>query len=168
MTDAVLGLGANLGDPEAALRGAVAAIDALPDTAVIAASHVYRTSPVGGPEQPDYCNAVVRIHTELAPAELLSAVLNIEQVWQRTREVRWGPRTLDIDVLTYGTVRQDDPVLTLPHPRAHERGFVLVPWLEIDPDAELPGHGRIDALVGGLDVSDVVRTQTPLVPVEEL
>jgi 2-amino-4-hydroxy-6-hydroxymethyldihydropteridine diphosphokinase len=168
MTEAVLGLGANLGEPEAALRGAVAAINALPHTTVIAASHVYRTAPVGGPEQQDYCNAVVRIGTALPPEELLAAVLDIEQTWHRTREVHWGPRTLDIDVLTYGTVHQDDPVLTLPHPRAHVRGFVLLPWLEIDPDAELPGRGRIAALVAEVDVRDVVRTETPLFPEAEL
>ena len=167
MTEAVLGLGANLGDLEAALRGAVAAIDALPDTTVLAASHVYRTAPVGGPEQPEYCNAVVRIHTDLPAEHLLAAVLDIEQVWHRTREVRWGPRTLDIDVLTYGSVRQGDPKLTLPHPRAHVRGFVLLPWLEIDPDAVLPGLGRIDALLAQVDVRDVVRTETRLFPVGE-
>jgi 2-amino-4-hydroxy-6-hydroxymethyldihydropteridine diphosphokinase len=142
MRTAAFGLGANLGDRVAALQGAVDLISPLlVDPRV---SSVYETAPVGGPEdQPDYANAVLVGRTDLAAAELLAAAQAAEAAWHRVRQVRWGPRTLDVDVLAVGDERSDDPHLTLPHPRARERAFVLVPWAEVDPDAELPGHGRV-------------------------
>jgi 2-amino-4-hydroxy-6-hydroxymethyldihydropteridine diphosphokinase len=105
---------------------------------------------VGGPDQPDYYNAVLLARTTLPPAGVLAAAHAAEAARQRTREVRWGPRTLDVDIISYGTVVSDDPELTLPHPRAHERAFVLVPWHDADPAAELPGHGPVAGLIARL------------------
>ena len=144
--DAVIALGANLGDRLAALQGALDGLRASPGLEVIAISSVYETDPVGGPEQPDYANAVIRVRSTLSARELLARAHELESDWARTREERWGPRTLDIDIIDVGGQVSDDPVLTLPHPRAHERGFVIVPWLEIEPDAVLAGHGPIRGL----------------------
>ena len=147
---AVLSLGSNLGDRERNLREAVSAIAATPGVIVDAASRIVETAamkPSGVDESaPAYLNAVLRVSTTLSPLELLAAAAAIESDRGRVREVRWGDRTLDIDIVTYGELRQDDSSLTLPHPRAAERSFVLVPWLEIEPDAVLPGIGRIDKL----------------------
>ncbi len=147
MTRAVIALGANLGDARAALAGAVEAMRRMPELEILAESSVYSTAPIGGVEQPDYLNAVVIAETSLAPRDLLDALHGIEADWHRTREVRWGPRTLDLDLIDYRGVTSDDPELTLPHPRAHERAFVLVPWLEADPGAELTGFGPVADLV---------------------
>lgn len=156
MTRAVLALGANLGDPGQAIRGAMDALDACPGIAVIGRSSVYRTAPVGGPEQPDFMNAVVVVETTLDPLALLACAHAVEQQWQRTRDVRWGPRTLDVDVIVIDALVSDDPALTLPHPRAAERAFVLVPWLEVDPHAVLAGTPIRD-LLARLDTSDIER-----------
>jgi 2-amino-4-hydroxy-6-hydroxymethyldihydropteridine diphosphokinase len=106
-------------------------------------SRVYETDPVGGPPQPDYLNAVIEVETSLLPHELLAACMDVEQRMGRVRDERWGPRVIDIDVLTYDDERVDQPDLVIPHPRMHERAFVLVPLVELDPDPLLPGHGRI-------------------------
>lgn len=148
---AVLALGSNLGDRLQILQGAVDALAATTGIDVMSVSPVYETAPVGGPDQPDYLNAVVLADTSLPPGGLLGRAHEIEAGAQRTRQVRWGPRTLDIDVIAYGDQVSGDPGLTLPHPRAHERAFVLAPWLDVDPAAELPGHGRVDGLLGSLD-----------------
>ena len=110
-------------------------------------SPVYETVPVGGPPQPDYLNAVVLARTTLAPRKLLDRLQEVEAAFDRIRDVRWGPRTLDVDIISVEGERSDDPVLTLPHPRAHERAFVLAPWQDADPGAELPGHGSVAALL---------------------
>lgn len=144
---AVLALGSNLGDRLGTLQGAADAIAAIPGVCLTAASPVYETAPVGGPRQPDYLNAVLLATTELAPEDLLGALHEVEAAFERTREVRWGPRTLDIDIISYEGVTSDDPQLTLPHPRAHERAFVLAPWYDVDPQADLPGHGPVAALL---------------------
>ena len=139
----VLALGANLGDRAATLAGAAAELATIAGLVVDAVSPAYATAPVGGPPQPDYLNAVVLARTTLAPAALLAACQGIEAVHGRTRSARWGPRSLDVDVVTYGAagspdeVVQDDPDLTLPHPRAHLRAFVLAPWVALDPHALL-------------------------------
>lgn len=147
---AVLSLGSNLGDREQTLREAVAAIAAIPGVVLDAASGLVETAaikPTGvDTSAPAYLNAVVRVSTSLAPLELLAALAAIESDHGRVRDVRWGDRTLDIDIVTFGELRQRDTGLTLPHPRAGERSFVLVPWLEIEPDAVLPGIGRVDGL----------------------
>jgi dihydropteroate synthase len=141
---AVLAIGGNLGDRLAALREAVTEISLLPDTEVLAVSPVYETTPVGGPEQPDFLNAVLEVRTRLRSYDLLGRLHQIEAGHGRVREVRFGPRTLDIDIICYSGELSDDPVLTLPHPRAHERAFVLAPWHDIDPAATLPGVASPD------------------------
>ncbi|MGH2649981.1 MAG: 2-amino-4-hydroxy-6-hydroxymethyldihydropteridine diphosphokinase, partial [Actinomycetota bacterium] len=126
-TTAYLGLGSNLGDRLANLQRAVELLAAQPGLKVVRSSRVYETDPVGGPPQPDYLNAVVEVETSVSPRELLNVCMEVERGFGRVRDERWGPRTIDIDVLTYDEEEVDDPDLTVPHPRMHERGFVLVP-----------------------------------------
>lgn len=148
---AVLALGSNLGNRLETLQGAVDALGETPGVRVTAVSTVYETDPVGGPaEQPVFLNAVVLVRTTLPPSALLERAHAVEDAFNRTREVRWGPRTLDVDVVAYGDTVSDDPVLTLPHPRAHERAFVLAPWLDAEPEAVLPGHGSVAELLKSL------------------
>jgi 2-amino-4-hydroxy-6-hydroxymethyldihydropteridine diphosphokinase len=144
VTRVVLSLGSNVGDRVAALRSALAALPVPGGLRVIAVSPVYETVPVGGPPQPDYLNAVLVADTDLAPHALLAHARAVEAAHGRRRpDRRWGPRPLDVDVVAYGELRQTDPDLTLPHPRAHERAFVLAPWADVDPAAELPGQGPV-------------------------
>jgi dihydroneopterin aldolase/2-amino-4-hydroxy-6-hydroxymethyldihydropteridine diphosphokinase len=162
----VLALGSNLGDREATLASAVADLARTPGLEVLAVSPVVETDPVGGPEQPDYLNAVVAVRGTLAPHRLLAACLAVEARHGRERRVRWGARTLDVDVITYGDLVLDTPDLVLPHPRAASRPFVLAPWAALDPAARLPlppgpGAGpvpsaRVADLLAGLP-SDGVR-----------
>jgi 2-amino-4-hydroxy-6-hydroxymethyldihydropteridine diphosphokinase len=161
MTRAVLSLGANLGDRAAALR---AALVALKDDGLVARSTLYETPPWGPVEQPAYLNAIAVVRGDRDAAGWLARAHELEQAAGRTREVRWGARTLDVDVVTVtgddGTpVLSDDPELTLPHPRAHERAFVLVPWLTLEPTAVLPGHGRVADLVAALPPGDVAAVK---------
>ena len=153
----VLALGSNLGDRLENLQGAVDALFDAPGLDFRAASPVYQTAPVGGPEQPDYLNAVVTADTALTGRTILDRAHGVEEAFQRVREVAWGPRTLDVDVIVCGDEISDDPVLTLPHPRAHERAFVLAPWHDIEPDAEIPGHGRIEELLKAIGLDGVRR-----------
>lgn len=146
MSRAVLSVGSNIGDRMGHLQGALDALAERVD--VIAISGIFETSPVGGPEQDDFLNAVIIVETTLAPHELLELCQQVEADRDRVREVRWGPRTLDVDIIAMDGTVLDDSVLTLPHPRAHERAFVCVPWLDVDADAALP-QGRIADL--GLD-----------------
>jgi len=143
----VFALGSNLGDRLASLQAGVDALTADRQIRAAAVSGVYETSPVGGPDQPDYLNAVLTALSPLPPRALLDRCQAAERASGRVRIVRWGPRTLDIDIITCGAETSNDPALTLPHPRAHERAFVLVPWLDADPDAELPGFGRVADLI---------------------
>jgi 2-amino-4-hydroxy-6-hydroxymethyldihydropteridine diphosphokinase len=131
---AYLGIGANLGDRVAHLQGAVDGLAATPDVEVVAVSPVYETAPVGGPVQPDYLNAVVAVDTTLGPRALLELANRLEAEADRVREVHWGPRTLDIDVLLVGDVAVNEPDLVVPHPRMLERAFVLVPLADLDPE----------------------------------
>lgn len=149
MTAAVLGLGANLGDPRAALAGALVALENQPELRITSVSGLWRTAPVGGPEQPEFRNVVVVVATTLTPAELLALAHRLEAEAGRIRDVRWGPRTLDVDVLDVAGVTSDDPALTVPHPRAHERGFVLAPWAQIAPDWVLTPAGEPGRTVAG-------------------
>lgn len=128
---ALIGLGANLGDRAATLDGATARLRAWPGIAALARSSLYETDPVGMTDQPQFLNAVIGVETRLAPQELLAALQTIEQEFGRVREVRWGPRTLDLDLLAYEGETCADPVLTLPHPRMMERAFVRVPLQEL-------------------------------------
>ena len=141
----VIALGSNLGDRRENLNTAITALQ--PFVHHMAVSSFHETDPVGGPEQPDYLNAVLVGETHLNPEELLQAMQEIENQAGRTREIRWGARTLDLDLIVAGDVIQEDPFLTLPHPRAHERGFVLQPWVEIEPDASIPGKGKLSDLL---------------------
>jgi dihydroneopterin aldolase/2-amino-4-hydroxy-6-hydroxymethyldihydropteridine diphosphokinase len=136
---AVLALGSNLGDRRATLQAALDAIGGYEGVRVVAVSSIVETAPVGGPEQPDYLNAVVLIDTLLAPLDLLAACQQVENDLGRRRVERWGPRTVDIDLVAYRDVVASSTQLEVPHPRAAQRAFVLAPWLELDPDATLPG-----------------------------
>jgi 2-amino-4-hydroxy-6-hydroxymethyldihydropteridine diphosphokinase len=157
MSRAVLSLGANLGDRAATLQ---AALDALADDGLLARSALYETPPWGPVQQPPYLNAVAVVRGPRDAAGWLARAHELEQAAGRTREVRWGARTLDVDVVTVtgddgAPVLSTDEELTLPHPRAHERAFVLVPWLSLEPAAALPGRGRVADLVAALPVADV-------------
>lgn len=156
---AVFSLGGNVGDVPETLQKAVDRIAATPDVIVTDVSGVYRTSPVGRTDQPDFLNIVLLAETTLISGILLERLHTIETSLGRVRDERWGPRTIDIDLITLGERVRSDDHLTLPHPRAHERAFVLVPWLEADPAAELVGHGRVADLVGGLDTAGVERVE---------
>jgi 2-amino-4-hydroxy-6-hydroxymethyldihydropteridine diphosphokinase len=155
----VLALGSNLGDRLASLQRAVDLLCA-GELRCTAVSGVYQTTPVGGPPQEDYLNAVLLAQTTLPAREVLRRAQAAEAALDRVRTVRWGPRTLDVDVVAYGDEIRADPDLTLPHPRAHERAFVLVPWLEADPGAVLPGHGPVAGLLAGLDQAGMTRVAT--------
>jgi 2-amino-4-hydroxy-6-hydroxymethyldihydropteridine diphosphokinase len=145
MTTAVLSIGSNLGDRLAFLRSAV---NGLP---VLAVSPVYETAPWGVTDQDDFLNAVLVVSNEDVDGwGWLRRAHELENAAGRVRDAQWGPRTLDVDVITVAGVSSADPLLELPHPRAHERAFVLVPWLDVQPDAELPGHGRVADLVTAL------------------
>lgn len=139
--DVVLALGSNLGPSQETLREVVAELGQLPGLEVVKVSPLARTAPVGGPEQPDYLDAVVLARTTLAPRELLHALQLLEDRHGRVRLERWGPRTLDLDIVVYGSVLAVTDDLELPHPRAHQRAFVLQPWAQVDPTAVLPGLG---------------------------
>ena len=150
---AVLGLGSNLGDRLALLQGAVDALSAAGQ--VVAVSPVYETDPVGGPEQADFLNAVVVVETDLTAHALLDLAHAVEARFARVREQRWGPRTLDVDLLAISDEVVDDADLVLPHPRAAERAFVLVPWSAVDSDAALPDGRRAADLLADMDVTGV-------------
>lgn len=153
---AFIGLGANLGEPAQALAAAVAALRVLPDTQVSGVSALYRSAPVdaGGP---DYLNGVARIETTLAPMALLDALQAVEQAQGRERPYRHAPRTLDLDLLLYGEQVLALPRLSLPHPRLHERAFVLLPLLELEPLLEAPGLGVLAAYLPGVAEQAIAR-----------
>lgn len=155
-------LGSNLGDPIAQVRAGVRAIAALPGCRVLACSSLYRTPPWGHVEQPDFINAVVRIETSLEAFALLDALLSIERSAGRERTFRWGPRVLDLDLLLHGDTCIDDPRLVLPHPRMHERAFVMLPLAEIDPFLPLPGAGRAVDLAAALPDEGIERVGVPV------
>lgn len=136
---AVLALGSNLGSSATTLANAVADLVDSDLVRLSGVSPVVRTKPVGGPDQPDYLNMVIEVETTLSAYELLEHCQAVENKHHRTRTVRWGPRTLDVDIITYADLHQQDPRLVLPHPRAHERAFVLQPWAWMDASAVLDG-----------------------------
>ena len=142
---AVISLGANIGDANANLNLAIGLLREA--TQVLAVSSYLQTKPVGGPEQPDYLNAVAIVESELPAKDLLALLNGIETAMGRTREIHWGPRVIDLDLIQYGGLLVNDEKLTLPHPRAHQRRFVLAPWFEIEPEAVLLTHGRISDLL---------------------
>ena len=149
---AVLSLGSNLGNRLETLQGAIDALEDTPGVRIKAVSPVYETEPWGVEpgSQPTYFNAVVVLKTTLPPSSLLERAHAVEEAFHRVREERWGARTIDVDIVAYADVHSEDPELTLPHPRAHERAFVLAPWHDVDPEAQLPGHGPVAHLLAGV------------------
>lgn len=154
---AVIALGSNLGNRLEILQGAIDALEDTPGVRVKAISPVYETEPWGVEpgSQANYFNAVVLVKTTLPPSSLLERGQAIEEAFLRVRSERWGPRTIDVDIVAYQGVVSEDPDLTLPHPRAHQRAFVLAPWHDVDPSAELPGHGEVAELLAVVGDSGV-------------
>ncbi|KOU37076.1 2-amino-4-hydroxy-6-hydroxymethyldihydropteridine diphosphokinase [Streptomyces sp. WM6368] len=154
---AVIALGANLGNRLETLQGAIDALGDTPGMRVKAVSPVYETEPWGVEpgSQPSYLNAVVAVKTTLPPSSLLERAHAVEEAFDRVREERWGPRTIDVDIVAYADRVSDDPLLTLPHPRAHQRAFVLAPWHDIDPEARIPGRGDVAALLAEIGLVGV-------------
>ncbi|GGD55596.1 2-amino-4-hydroxy-6-hydroxymethyldihydropteridine diphosphokinase [Pseudoxanthomonas indica] len=154
---AYVGLGANLGDPAATVRAAAQRLATLDDSDLLGLSRLYRTPAWGVEAQPDFINAVAGLRTSLAPLDLLARLLDIEREYgrDRTREQRWGPRTLDLDLLLYGDCVLDVAGLQLPHPRLHERAFALVPLLDLDAEVLIPGQGRARDAVSVLEQSNI-------------
>jgi 2-amino-4-hydroxy-6-hydroxymethyldihydropteridine diphosphokinase len=150
-----VGLGSNLGDREGTLRAAVGRLRGLPETTVVRMSTLRNTDPVGNLDQPRFLNGAVELETGLAPRALLVALLELERAFGRNRGVvpAQGPRTLDLDLLLYGQEQIDEPGLQVPHPRLHERRFVLEPLADLDPTLEVPGKGSVETLLAKLDSS---------------
>ena len=157
---AYLGLGSNLGDRLANLQAAVDALQGEPALRVAASSRVWETTPVGGPPQPDYLNAVVRIETDLSARDLLDVARRVESRLGRIRKERWGARTIDVDVLLYDEEQIDEPDLVVPHPRMTERAFVLLPLLELEPDPVLPDGTRLNDV--RIEIDGVTPSAPPL------
>ena len=154
---AFVALGANIGEPVRHLRAAVEDMAALPGTAVVARSSLFRSAPVGLLDQPDFINAVAALETGLAPEELLDALLDLEARFGRIRRDRNGPRTLDLDLLLYDDLQLELPRLTLPHPRLHLRAFVLCPLAEIAPALAIPGRGSVAAWLPAVANQGIAR-----------
>ena len=154
--EAWIGLGANLDNPQDQVCTALARLAAVPVSRLIAASSLYASPPMGPPDQPDYINAVARLRTALAPHELLTALQDLEAAAGRVRTgQRWGPRSLDLDLLLWGQRVVADDRLILPHPGIAERAFVLLPMAELAPDLVIPGVGRVEDLLARIDAGDV-------------
>ncbi|MBT1092292.1 2-amino-4-hydroxy-6-hydroxymethyldihydropteridine diphosphokinase [Streptomyces sp. Tu102] len=154
---AVISLGSNLGNRLETLQGAIDALEDTPGVRIKGVSPVYETEPWGVEpgSQPSYFNAVVVLKTTLPPSSLLERAHAVEEAFHRVRDERWGARTLDVDIVSYADVVSDDPHLTLPHPRAHERAFVLAPWHDLEPEAQLPGRGAVAELLGTVTLNGV-------------
>lgn len=148
---AYVALGSNLDDPRAQVERGFEALAALPDTVLRARSRLFRTPPWGVVDQPDFVNAVAQVETSLPPHRLLAALLDVEGRAGRVRGMRNGPRVLDLDLLLYGSLRLDAPGLVIPHPRLHERAFVLLPLADIAPELVVPGSGRVIDLLASVD-----------------
>jgi 2-amino-4-hydroxy-6-hydroxymethyldihydropteridine diphosphokinase len=152
-------MGSNIGDRVDYLQGGLDGLFDTPRITFLAVSPVYETTPVGGPEQPDYLNAVVIAETSMPAQAVLERCLSLEDAYGRVRDERWGPRTLDLDLIIYGDEVSNSPGLTLPHPRAHERAFVLAPWLDADPQAQIPGCGPVADLLAALGTAGIARVE---------
>jgi 2-amino-4-hydroxy-6-hydroxymethyldihydropteridine diphosphokinase len=155
----VIAMGSNLGDRLDHLQAGLDGLCDAPGITFAAVSPVFQTSPVGGPEQPDYLNAVLIAGTSMPARAVLERCHGVEAAFGRVRREVWGPRTLDLDLIVYGDEVSDSPDLTLPHPRAHERAFVLAPWSAIDPDARIPGRGRVADLLAKTGMAGVARLE---------
>lgn len=152
-----IGIGSNLEDPQAQVHKALDDLHGLPASLLVATSALYRSVPMGPPDQPDYINAVARVDTQLEAAELLRELQTIEQRAGRERTVKWGPRVLDLDLLTYGNERIAEDGLEVPHPGIRERNFVLLPLLSVAPDLEIPGLGPVQQLADAAGHEGIVR-----------
>ena len=160
LTRAILALGSNLGERRSTLSEAVADIVDRPEVRLVDVSPIISTKPVGGPDgQPDFLNMVIAVDTSLLPEELLAHCQSVEAAHHRVREVRWAARTLDVDIITYGELRSTDPVLTLPHPRAAERAFVLYPWALMDPQALLAGRPVAELAAAASDMAGIEHAE---------
>lgn len=166
MVTAYIGLGANLEDPSAQVEQAFEELAHLPESRLVARSSLYSSAPVGYAEQPDFINAVAAVETRLSPRGLLDAMLDIEHTHGRNRTFRNAPRTLDLDLLLYGDAHFHEENLTLPHPRMHERAFVLLPLLEIAPGLKIPGHGDASLLLSVCG-NQLVHQYTPKILLTE-
>jgi 2-amino-4-hydroxy-6-hydroxymethyldihydropteridine diphosphokinase len=155
----VIAMGSNLGDRLDYLQGGLDGLFDTPRITFLAVSPVYQTAPVGGPEQPDYLNAVVIAETSMPALTVLERCLSLEDAFGRVRDELWGPRTLDLDLIIYGDEMSNSQGLTLPHPRAHERAFVLAPWHDADPQAQLPGYGPVADLLAVLSTDGIARLE---------
>jgi 2-amino-4-hydroxy-6-hydroxymethyldihydropteridine diphosphokinase len=154
-------LGSNLQDPVANVRSGFEELAMLPHTRLARVSSLYRSAPVGYLDQPHFTNAVAQIETAIAARALLDQLLAIERRYGRVRDFLNAPRTLDLDIVLYGNCIVDEPGLTIPHPRAHERAFVLVPLAEIAPDAVIPGRGRVSDLVPYVHAEGLIKLEAP-------
>jgi 2-amino-4-hydroxy-6-hydroxymethyldihydropteridine diphosphokinase len=154
---AFIALGSNIDGPEQQIGKGLSEIGALPQTRFARVSSLYRSAPVGYRNQPDFINAVAAVETTLAPRALLDHLLAIERAHGRVREFPNAPRTLDLDIILYGVSALQEPGLAIPHPRMHDRAFVIVPLVEIAPDATVPGRGRASDLLAGVDAASVAR-----------
>ena len=153
-----IGLGSNLNNPESQLNTALAALDDIPDTSLVKQSSFYRSAPRGPSEQPDFINAVALLDSGLEAGQLLGQLQSIENRQGRARDgQKWGPRTLDLDMLLYGDQVIDEPGLTVPHPQIRHRNFVLMPLLELAPGLEIPGLGRVDELLDAVGGAGITR-----------
>jgi 2-amino-4-hydroxy-6-hydroxymethyldihydropteridine diphosphokinase len=160
LVPAYVALGSNLRDPAAQVKAGVEELAMLPDTRLVQVSSLYRTAPVGFLDQPDFVNAVALIETALTPRALLDALLAIERRYGRVRDFPNAPRTLDLDILLFGDEPYRDDALTIPHPRLHERAFVLVPLAEIAPDTIVPGLQSASELVARVDASGIEKLES--------
>jgi 2-amino-4-hydroxy-6-hydroxymethyldihydropteridine diphosphokinase len=156
-----VGLGSNLADPRVQIERALGALGDLPKSQMLSHSRLYRTSPWGYVEQPEFINAAAKLETQLTPREMMQALLSIEQAFGRERSKVWGPRVLDLDLLMHDRQIINEPGLHLPHPRLHERAFVLLPLADIAPDLDIPDHGLVAELLRRIDISGCNRLETP-------
>lgn len=154
---AYIGVGSNLGEPRAQVLAAFESLAALPRTKLTARSRLYRTRPFGPVQQGDFINAVAKLDTQLGALELLDGIRGIEAAAGRVRDARWGPRTLDLDLLVFGNERIDSPELTVPHPGIAGRGFVLAPLSDVAPGLDVPGAGRVESLLRALPADGIAE-----------
>ena len=154
MVKTYISLGSNMGDRKKYLKQALEMMNKLDDIRVVKVSRLYETAPVGKTDQNWFLNAVVQLETSLSPEALLKALQNIEHTLDRKRDIRWGPRTIDLDIIAYGQIERTGPLLTIPHPRAHQRAFVLMPLSDIEPSFSFPNGEKVSSLLATLENSE--------------
>jgi len=155
-----IGLGSNLDNPKQKIKDAIHLINEIDDVSIIATSSLYETSPIGFLEQPNFINAVVQIYSPINHNNLLIKLFDIERIFGRIRKEKNGPRTLDLDILLFDNLILESELLTIPHPRMHERLFVLIPLLEISPIIEIPKYGSVSNLISGLTIQNIKKVAT--------